>query len=675
MLKKFTIHTSHLNKFKHCITRLKICHFSIFKDDPKKKPQMSEFNKFFLTSAENNQIQTLDTIPALSKLYLTLAEVDELDNILNLLNSVSTTFDLEKFRKILDYVQDNYIDEIYIFKMIESILARNLNAIDYITKSTCVFILSKNIFKKKIKLREDHWHQIYYDFLGIVEGLNFGSYYNYLVSFDKIRNRLYSQSALLNDIEHFIEERNTKLFNKGKIKLGTLDDLLLFSGLVHNKLLSIRNIHLNVWRDIDNIISNEKELNTNSLIIAISILINYFEQNSNIKVLEKSIRAINRHIDFLYSNFNFLEYSEQTPLVDFCDTIFYYYSFIYHSNIENLTTFTFNDDFLPNLIQNYMTKLEKKNFNFFQEIKILVLIGKELKYRDQKFWEVGSRCVLEWLENHFMKMLNEVSGKRIANNNKDEQNIMIDLSTFFYMGIIMDTFASVNFADQRFWNIFLNKLEEFTNISARDPMLVLNFIFLNGKKMLKANNMIYELFISRFEPNFRQILSDKELVDYLIKINFLNYDIDSDLFNKNISNLFAKNDYKETNNLMIYITLMKLLDKLYLKKNEKSLVIMCNILIDLVKHEPNTPNMSFQLKTFYDKIKDQTKFKKFIRERLVKLLTSNDLTVDEGKQFENIFYNLKIAGFLDKIEVARLSFMIKEYPKLLTLINRINDNI
>jgi hypothetical protein len=561
--------------------------------------------------------------------------------------------------------------------MIESILARNLNLIDYVTKSTTVFILSKNIFKKKIKLREDLWNLIFLDFLEIVDSLNFASYYNYLVSFDKIRGRLISQSGLSNEIERFIENRNTKMFNKGKIKLNTLDDLILFSGLVHNKLLSIRSLQLNVWRDIDRIIAaSEKQLSTNSLIITISILINYFEINPNLRVLENSIRAINRHIDFLYSNFNFLEYSEQTPLCEFCDTVFYYYSFIHHSNVENQTAFTFNSDFLPNLIHNYMNKLEKKNFNFFQEIKILVLIGKELKYRDQKFWDVASKCVLEWLENKFMKMLNEVSGKRIApSGSKDEQNLIVDLSTFFYMGIIMDTFATVGYDDQRFWNIFFNKLEEFTNISTREPMLVLNYLYLNGKKMIKANNIVYLLFISRFEANFRQILADRELVDYLIKLNFMSYEIDSDAFGKMVSNLFTKNDYKESNNTIIYITLMKLLDKLYLIKNEKALIIMCNILIDLVKLEPNTPNVSFQLKSFFEKIKDQHRFKRFIRDRVVKLLLNSDLNPEDVKQFENVFYNLKISGFIDKIEIAKFNYTLREHPKLIAMINRINDNI
>jgi hypothetical protein len=241
----------------------------------------------------------------------------------------------------------------------------------------------------------------------------------------------------------------------------------------------------------------------------------------------------------------------------------------------------------------------------------------------------------------------------------------------------MDTFASAQYTDEVFWNVFFKRFEEFTAISTREPMLVLNFLFLNGKKMLRSENGIYNLFTGLFEPTFKQILLDRDLTDYLIKINFMNFDIDTDTFNKNISNLFINNDDKDVNNLSLYFTLMKLLDKVYSVKNLQSLKIMSNILIDLIKVEPNSPNANYQLKLFFEKLKDQNLFKKFVNERIAQLLIYNSelSNEEESRNFENIFYNLKMSGFMDKIDIARLNYKLREYPKLIELINKINENI
>jgi hypothetical protein len=69
MLKKFASNIKDINYLKNCVFRFSIQRFSIMKDDPtKKKTQMSDFNKFFLTKNDETQIQKVENnLPAISK--------------------------------------------------------------------------------------------------------------------------------------------------------------------------------------------------------------------------------------------------------------------------------------------------------------------------------------------------------------------------------------------------------------------------------------------------------------------------------------------------------------------------------------------------------------------------------------------------------------------------------
>jgi hypothetical protein len=552
----------------------------------------------------------------------------------------------------MEYVQENYIEDVYVYRIIENILIKNLNAIDYVTKSMTVFILGKNIYKKKLKLKDENWYLIFYDFISIADTLDFASYYNYIVTFDKIKNRLHGIYA---DIDRFLENTNMKLFNSRKMKLENMDDLILFSGLIHNKVISFRNLNLNIWSDINRIIAKyENDINTNSLLILTSIMITYLETNpdiSSINRVENGLIALNRHLDLTYSNYELLSSNEQNNLIEFSDTILYYYSLLYPV-LVNHPFYVFNQAFTNNLIKNYKAKLEKNAFGFFQEVRILVLIGKELKYKDMEFWDVAARCVSEWLEVKFMKMLGEITSKRIANSAiKEEDVLLLDLSYFFF-GVIIDTFACVEYKDFEFWKQLAVKMEEFTNFTTKDQMTILKFISNNARRLLNDDySEIWEMYTQKFENNFKSILRNKELLEYLLKINFINNEINIDEFNKHISEVFL--DTKNT--IPMFIALMKLIDTIIFSPlNEKCLKVMANILVDLNSIEKNSTSSNIIQKAYFDKLHDiyKSKIKKFIISRILSI----ELTADKIK---HIIVNMKISNILDNLDIAELKYKLK----------------
>ena len=84
-----------------------------------------------------------------------------------------------------------------------------------------------------------------------------------------------------------------KLFNSGKMKLNNMDDLILFYGLLHNKIIWFKILNVNIWRDINRIMNkHQDDINGNSLPILISIMITHFETNRDISAIESGLISL-----------------------------------------------------------------------------------------------------------------------------------------------------------------------------------------------------------------------------------------------------------------------------------------------------------------------------------------------------------------------------------------------
>lgn len=95
-------------------------------------------------------------------------EVLEYTKILNTMKKLMIEFDHINFKKVVNFIQENQINDIYIFKDFEEILINNINMIDCETKSLAVLILGRAVHKKKLNLENiigSSYSKIFYHLL------------------------------------------------------------------------------------------------------------------------------------------------------------------------------------------------------------------------------------------------------------------------------------------------------------------------------------------------------------------------------------------------------------------------------------------------------------------------------------------------------------------------------
>ena len=483
----------------------------------------------------------------------------EYRKVIETIHLLTTEFEIGKFRNVVSYMREYSIDDGMIIKKLENILFENLKIIDCNTKSDIVLIIGKNLQKKKIKFNEDLWHRIYFDFLNLSEMniLTFKDYYNFTLTFDKIKNVLIAFSPkYVNDFERFINHDNLLLFNSGKIKFSTLDDLILLSSLVHTKIFRIGSLSDTVWLAINQLISkNSVKLNINNLLVLTSFFINFSEISTKAPVLlNDAICEINKFINSLFTNYEFFDSQEKMNLINFSDNLFNYYLIFIHQftnsfNLKNeskndfTNLLNFDSFIVRNLIKIYTEKIKlSNNFNFFQELRILIFLSKEIKYHDKEFWEHCAKNLKNFLKFDFLTKISQILPKRLKNSNM-EDNIRAleieEMSKLFYYGVIIEVFSTVKYYEEDFWNVVFDKFDQIIPTSKKDPLILLQFICLHCKNLYKNKNHAknYNNLIKKFSPEFKRIFLNREILDFLIGINFYNEEFNREKNNKLILDL------------------------------------------------------------------------------------------------------------------------------------------
>ena len=153
-------------------------------------------------------------------------EYREYNKILELIKKVKLSFDFQTFYKIMSYIQDNDIYDFFIFKEFENIVISNIDLIDKLTLSNAIKLLGDSVSMKKLSLEEQNWFIFFKSFISIIDTLTFEEYYNFIVSFDKIKN-FFSDKKIIREFEKFIGHDNIHLLNNGKITIQNLDDITL----------------------------------------------------------------------------------------------------------------------------------------------------------------------------------------------------------------------------------------------------------------------------------------------------------------------------------------------------------------------------------------------------------------------------------------------------------------
>ena len=527
---------------------------------------------------------------------------------------LSKEFSIEKFREVVTYILENPLEDNLILRKLEEVFIERLREIDCSTKSELVLLMGKSMQKKKIKFNDNSWFQIFKDFQNLLElnVLTFKDYYNYTIAFEKIKNIVFAaRPRFMNEFERLINYDNLSIINTGKVKIANFDDIILFSSLIHAKIFAINSLSDAVWLSLNQfILKNSLKLNCNSLLVLTTLLINFSEVSPKAPVLlNDAITEISKFINLVFTNFEFLEDHVKMNIINFSDSLFNFYLIFIHSTSHYHSTniyknadesggnkFDFivsNDGYLiKNLISIYSQKIRlQNNFNFFHELRILIFLAKELKYFDREFWGHCAKSLKSFLKLDFMTKISDILPKKIGNGNSSakERATAIEIeemSKLFYYGVIIEVFSSVNYYEQEFWDCIFEKFEEIIPISKKDPVILMQFISLHCKKLYKNRNfdIIYEQLVNKFSPEFKRIFINREILDFLIGVNFHRMEFNKENNNKLILNLInplypfrplcikqidnrilLNNDKDTINNKKIY------------EKNEEKLVTSVNI--------------------------------------------------------------------------------------------------
>jgi hypothetical protein len=527
---------------------------------------------------------------------------------------LSKEFSIEKFREVVTYILENPLEDNLILRKLEEVFIERLREIDCSTKSELVLLMGKSMQKKKIKFNDNSWFQIFKDFQNLLElnVLTFKDYYNYTIGFEKIKNIVFAaRPRFMNEFERLINYDNLSTLNTGKVKIANFDDIILFSSLIHAKIFAINSLSDAVWLSLNGfILKNSLKLNINSLLVLTTLLINFSEVSPKAPVLlNDAITEIAKFINLVFTNFEFLEDHEKMNIINFSDSLFNFYLIFIHSTTHyhsaniyknadesggNKFDFILSNDgyLIKNLISIYSQKIKlQNNFNFFHELRILIFLAKELKYFDREFWCHCAKSLKSFLKLDFMTKISDILPKKIGNGNSSAKArataIEIEeMSKLFYYGVIIEVFSTVNYYEQEFWDCIFDKFDEIIPISKKDPIILMQFISLHCKKLYKNRNFdkIYEKIVNKFSPEFKRIFINREILDFLIGVNFhrMEFNIENnnklilDLINplypfrpldiKQIENRILLNNDKDTiNNKKIY------------EKNEENLVTSVNI--------------------------------------------------------------------------------------------------
>lgn len=538
-------------------------------------------------------------------------EYAEYNSILQILRdfSGSSEFSLDKFKLVVNYIIENQPVDSVMCKLFETVFLKNLNTIDYQTKSNSVMIIGEQIDKKKLQFQEDHWMLILKDFQKLVENMNFQDYYNYITTFDKlfVKRTNSDYSKYFREFENFLQVGNLTIFNSGSIKIDKLTDLILFSKLTHNGILKISNISDIVWFQIGKVIqTNAHEMNIYEVLVATSLFINLHEVTGKTNfLLAEALSEVNSILYFMIKNFDLIELDDQITLVNHADNLFnYYILFMYTTGGDKLNIFnsysrtnidkTSNannsqvndsqlpeDSFLQTLIRIYTSQIKnKEDLVVFKEFRVLHFLAREVRYKEIEFWNIIANKILEFMSNDFIKIKNDIMPKKLLSNSSmssEEKMRYLDkcnMQLMVYVGMIIETFGNVNYTTPEFWDPFLVKVNEFVNFKNKDIFTVLNFISLGCRRIYKKEifSDVWEKLIALMDSKLKQILKHKQIVDFVIKVNTYaskNEPINLDELNVCLNKLFlSQNEQSDITPIKLFSTFFGLMES-KVKEDEK----------------------------------------------------------------------------------------------------------
>ena len=555
---------------------------------------------------------------------------------LNLTKELKSVFCNTKFATLVKFLNDhNYYSNYNLLIDFESILIKNLDNLEIKNKVKAISVLSKKVITESIDYEDTNWNKFFNDFIN-QRKFDLDEYYNYLVVFDSINNYVSNKSSktskdkvnnydsisklIINNnlnkeyiydynsmsntstnksnnnydpfsidnsdnylfsfkYQNFLFEKNTKFFNK-VVKITTIDDIILFSKLIHSKLIQTHLLSDNIWIDLDTVILNHKynlPMNINYIMPCLFIIHQeYFNIVKSCIIFKNSIKVINNNLFFILNNYELLEGSDKQLLESFSDHILYY-AYLFFNNNDNL-------DSLFHLIKTaYLNKIKTgDNLNWLNELRLLIVIAMKLNYNGQEskeFWNdvffhlkifllTDFDSVLKQMQNSHIKaitnsiysnynrfnndnfdddILSKNNSKGLMNNNNinninsKTNTINNSINGLIYYGIVIELASKVyEVLNLTYWNFIINSLSNFINFNYKDIHFNLHYIFchLHSVYSNPKLNSIWTKFVEIFNPKLKQILVNKDALIFINNSVFKNKNISTNDLSNIMKSLF-----------------------------------------------------------------------------------------------------------------------------------------
>ena len=643
-----------------------------------------------------NKLQTTEEgFPEDNEIY------GEYFKIINLVSSLKISFDENKFMRCVEFMIDHeHLNNQNIVKDIELIFLKNIEEMSSEVKSKLINFLCKKVISELLVFNDITWAKIFSDFFQMKK-ISLEEFYLVITSMDnmvkyllnKKKNKLKEEFS--KKYYSFLNKDSTKVFNK-QVVISTIDDIILFSKLLHFKIINLQNINDSCFALMNKIIvENKCNIILRSGMILPCVLVLHQETFSVTKtasLFKDAIEVINDHLFFVYSNYELLEHSDKEYLDKFSDNLFYY--------CNKFMSFKSFSVIFNKLVFSYYNRIKKNdNINWLNEITMLQVIALQLKYGNIEFWNEIFQKLNFFILNDFdesvriqikdqPKRLEYDDGKpfkeyEIKKNRKQSSKDLAlqNISGLFYVGLIVEI-ASLTTLNPVHWDFIINSLRRSIYFRQKDLFFNLQFIYFYCRELYSNPklNHIWLKVIKVFDLKLRRILFCKQSLDFFIGTIFLGKKISPTDLGKVIEEIIKNNQkinskggcsddekirpddkkVSKLSNIELFCDIYELLDPALNNRNDCHM-LMGNTFVDLLRNE-NSFLVGIRIKTFIQKMKIRNleEFKEIIFERIKSIIE----TETPNSSLSKTIIILTKAEILGELENMKLMFLLSKQPNL-----------
>jgi hypothetical protein len=546
--------------------------------------QLRLFSFFAKSKIKNHQLYRYDKSNFSEEIFRKLLESGEkegnenLENktesiknyfkIVNFINQMKNSFNLENFIFTVDFLIDNdYMNNQPILKDLYQIFQNNIDKLDSSVKTKMICFLSKKVVLETLSYVDSDWIKIFNDFF-VQKSIPIEDFYNSISALDGLVKYLQSMIKGKKNQEFefskyyskFISKDINKVFNLS-ISITTIEDIIVFSKLVHFKLIKMQSVDETVYYNINKVILiNKDQIILKSGLILPCILILHQELNGVTKsklVFQEAINVINDYLFMIYTNYELLEQADKDHLQRLSDSIFYYCHRFMEKNDFSLI--------FKKVVLSYYNRIKKEHItNWLNEIQMLQIIAIDLKYNNKSFWDE----VFSKLKFFLISEFDEAIKKQITNStkrltydkyekdkkNKDalkkklskQDDLLQNISGLFYIGLLIEIASTVE-VNSVHWEYIISALKRNANFKERDLFFNLQFISFYCKELYTNPNLehIWNNIIHVFDPKLGKIFKDASVVEFFINTAFKMTSLTSETLSMILNKIFTEETPKE----------------------------------------------------------------------------------------------------------------------------------